>query len=95
MILFICGISQKLQGQAEIAHQTDIGYPVAVYFGRIDIDPHEDNARAIRAYEKVGFKPVGIRRRYERGDDGTWHDNLLMDLVPEELMPASACYRDA
>jgi aminoglycoside 6'-N-acetyltransferase len=57
----------------------------------IDIDPHVDNARAIRAYEKVGFKPVGVRRRYERGDDGTWHDNLLMDLIPEELVPASAC----
>jgi aminoglycoside 6'-N-acetyltransferase len=52
----------------------------------IDIDPHVDNARAIRAYEKIGFRPVGVRRRYERGDDGTWHDNLLMDLLPEELV---------
>jgi aminoglycoside 6'-N-acetyltransferase len=24
-------------------------------------------------------------RRYERGADGRWHDNLLMDLLREEL----------
>jgi aminoglycoside 6'-N-acetyltransferase len=52
----------------------------------IDIDPHVDNGRAIRAYEKIGFRPVGVRRRYERGDDGTWHDNLLMDLLPGEML---------
>lgn len=28
---------------------------------RIVIDPHPDNARAIRAYEKVGFRPIGPR----------------------------------
>jgi aminoglycoside 6'-N-acetyltransferase len=28
---------------------------------------------------------VGVMRRYERGPDGTWHDGLLMDLLPEEL----------
>lgn len=53
---------------------------------RLTIDPAADNARAIRAYEKVGFKPIGVARRYERGDDGTWHDNLLMDLLADELV---------
>ena len=24
-------------------------------------------------------------RRYERGADGRWHDNLLMDLLREEM----------
>lgn len=33
----------------------------------------------------VGFQPVGIRRRSERGNDGVWHDALLMDLLAEEL----------
>lgn len=51
---------------------------------RITIDPAVDNTRAIHVYEKVGFKPVGVMRRYERGADGTWHDNLLMDLLAEE-----------
>ncbi|HXG26896.1 MAG TPA: GNAT family protein [Candidatus Binatia bacterium] len=52
---------------------------------RLTIDPAASNARAIRAYEKVGFKPVGVMRRYERGRDGTYHDGLLMDLLADEL----------
>ena len=52
---------------------------------RITIDPAARNARAIAAYEKVGFRPVGVMRQFERGPDGTWHDNLLMDLLAEEL----------
>lgn len=53
---------------------------------RLTIDPAADNTAAIRAYEKVGFRPVGVMRRYERGSDGTWHDNLLMDLLAAELV---------
>jgi aminoglycoside 6'-N-acetyltransferase len=52
---------------------------------RLTIDPAAANARAIRAYERVGFRPVGIMRQYERGADGTWHDGLLMDLLPQDL----------
>ncbi|GHA91323.1 GNAT family N-acetyltransferase [Streptomyces termitum] len=53
---------------------------------RLVIDPAADNAVAIRCYEKVGFRPVGVMRRYERGADGTWHDGLLMDLLAAELV---------
>ncbi len=52
---------------------------------RITIDPSAANRRAIRAYEKVGFRAVGVMRAYERGPDGAWHDNLLMDLLADEL----------
>ncbi len=52
---------------------------------RLIIDPAADNARAIRCYEKVGFRPVGIMREYERGPDGSFHDSLLMDLLAREL----------
>jgi aminoglycoside 6'-N-acetyltransferase len=52
---------------------------------RVIIDPAVDNTAAVRSYTKVGFKPVGVMRRYERGADDSWHDNLLMDLLPEEL----------
>jgi len=52
---------------------------------RITIDPATANAAAIRAYEKVGFKPVGVMRSYERDVDGdVWHDGLLMDLLAGE-----------
>src|SRR5204862_2028311 len=43
---------------------------------RLTIDPAQANERAIRAYAKVGFRPVGIMRRYERGVEESWHDNL-------------------
>ena len=52
---------------------------------RITIDPAAANQAAIRSYAKVGFKPVGVMRRYERDVDGGWHDNLLMDLLAEDL----------
>jgi aminoglycoside 6'-N-acetyltransferase len=44
------------------------------------------NTLAIACYRKVGFRDVGVMRRYERDLDGTWHDNLLMDLLAEELI---------
>ncbi len=52
---------------------------------RITIDPAVTNAAAIRVYEKVGFKPVGTMRSYERdvGGEG-WHDSLLMELLAGE-----------
>jgi len=52
---------------------------------RITIDPSVGNVAAIRAYEKAGFKPVGVMRRYERSPDGSgWRDGLLMDLLAGE-----------
>jgi aminoglycoside 6'-N-acetyltransferase len=53
---------------------------------RLTIDPAADNEAAIRCYAKVGFRPVGVMRRYERGPDGTWHDGLLMDLLADEFV---------
>jgi aminoglycoside 6'-N-acetyltransferase len=55
-------------------------------YHRLVIDPAADNAVAIRCYAKVGFRPVGVMRQYERGADGTWHDGLLMDLLAAELV---------
>jgi aminoglycoside 6'-N-acetyltransferase len=53
---------------------------------RLTIDPAADNEPAIKSYAKVGFKPVGVMRRYERGSDGTWHHGLLMDLLADEFV---------
>lgn len=52
---------------------------------RITIDPALANERAIRCYERVGFRRVGVLRRYERAPDGGWRDGLLLDLLAEEL----------
>jgi aminoglycoside 6'-N-acetyltransferase len=52
---------------------------------RLTIDPAVANERAIAVYRKVGFQPVGVMRAYEMGADGTFHDNLLMDMLSGEL----------
>jgi aminoglycoside 6'-N-acetyltransferase len=55
---------------------------------RITIDPAAANARAIKAYEKVGFRAVGTMRQYERDTGGGgWHDGLLMELLADDLTP--------
>ncbi len=52
---------------------------------RLTIDPAAANEGAIRAYEKVGFRRVGILRQYQLFPDGTWQDGLLMEALAEEL----------
>ncbi len=53
---------------------------------RITIDPAVGNVAAIRCYEKVGFRPVGVLRRAERDVGGAgWHDVLLMELLAEDF----------
>jgi RimJ/RimL family protein N-acetyltransferase len=52
---------------------------------RITIDPAAANEAAIRCYEKVGFKRVGVLRDYERDVGGeSWHDGVLMELLAGE-----------
>jgi aminoglycoside 6'-N-acetyltransferase len=52
---------------------------------RLTIDPSLANERAIGVYKRVGFKPIGVARQYEKGTDGSFHDNLLMDMLVGEL----------
>jgi aminoglycoside 6'-N-acetyltransferase len=52
---------------------------------RLVIDPAAHNARAIRCYEKVGFRRVGVLREYQQAPDGSWHDGVLLDLLAREL----------
>ncbi len=51
---------------------------------RVTIDPAADNARAIRLYERVGFRPVGVLHRSERDrSTGLWRDQLLMEWLAD------------
>ena len=52
---------------------------------RLTIDPAAANERAIRCYERVGFRRVGVMRRYWRDPAGEWQDGLLLDLLSGEL----------
>jgi aminoglycoside 6'-N-acetyltransferase len=81
-------LSEELQGRGL---GTDAVRTLARYLihdrghHRLTIDPSTDNHAAIRAYEKVGFRPVGVMRQYERSPEGDWRDGLLMDLLADEL----------
>jgi aminoglycoside 6'-N-acetyltransferase len=52
---------------------------------RVTIDPAVENPAAVRAYEKAGFKPVGVMREYWTDPSGVRHDGLLMDVLASEL----------
>jgi aminoglycoside 6'-N-acetyltransferase len=55
---------------------------------RLTVDPAAANGRAIRVYEKLGFRPVGVLREYERVAGGSWRDALLMELLAAEFVRA-------
>jgi len=55
-------------------------------FHRLVIDPEVANEVAIAVYRKVGFKPVGVMRRYQRDRFGEWKDGLLLDLLADEFV---------
>lgn len=83
--LFLTG-SRQGQGLGPDAIRTVARYLLDVRgHHRLTIDPAAANERAIRAYERVGFRRVGVMRAYERGPDGTFHDGLLLDLLRGEL----------
>lgn len=52
---------------------------------RLTIDPAAHNNRAIRCYEKIGFRRVGLMREYWRDPEGVWRDGVLLDLLAPEL----------
>ena len=39
------------------------------------------NDRAIRSYEKLGFRAVGVTEASWRDRHGTWRDEVLMERV--------------
>jgi aminoglycoside 6'-N-acetyltransferase len=73
------GVGTEVVGMVARFLVTDRGHH------RLTIDPAAANTGAVTCYTKVGFRPVGTLRRYERGPDGTFRDGLLMDLLAQEL----------
>ena len=51
---------------------------------RLTIDPAAHNERAIRCYEKAGFKRVGVLREYWLDGEGVWRDGVLLDLLASD-----------
>nr|WP_245837279.1 GNAT family protein [Virgibacillus phasianinus] len=51
---------------------------------RIGLDVFEYNARAIKAYKKLGFQEEGVIRD-ELFYDGKFHDSILMGVLRKEF----------
>jgi diamine N-acetyltransferase len=52
---------------------------------RVQLQAHDSNARAIRCYEKCGFKHEG-RQREALFQNGRYHDTLIMGILREEFV---------
>jgi putative acetyltransferase len=48
---------------------------------RISLHVIADNKRAIHLYEKFGFKVEGVMKEAYLGEDGKYHDELIMGLL--------------
>jgi len=71
-------------GTEATALTIDYGFNV-LNFTSIFLRVHDFNQRAVRVYEKVGFKKIGSRRKaYFFG--GKYHDDIFMDILPEEFV---------
>jgi aminoglycoside 6'-N-acetyltransferase len=57
---------------------------------RFTLDPNVNNAPAIRSYERLGFRRVGVLRQYQVRPNGEWEDGLLMDLVTSDIPDESS-----
>lgn len=57
---------------------------------RVVLDPHVENHRAIRCYEKCGFRKVELLPQHEL-HEGKWVDCWLMEVTPDRLTPAAGC----
>lgn len=55
---------------------------------RIELEVFDDNLRAMRCYEKCGFRREGTRRQ-AHFHDGAYHDAHIMAVLREEFRPAS------
>ncbi|WP_244301289.1 GNAT family N-acetyltransferase [Leucobacter insecticola] len=52
---------------------------------RITLDPNVHNTGAIRSYERLGFKTIGVLRDYQVRPGGALEDALFMDLTRSDF----------
>ena len=62
-----------------------INHLVAAGHHRFTLDPNFYNEPAIRSYERLGFRRVGVLRDYQLRPEGHWEDGLLMDLLSSDF----------
>lgn len=70
-------------GQEVLRLLLDYGFNI-LNLNNIMLTAYAFNTRAIRCYEKAGFKPIGRRRQARRIHGKSW-DILYMDILAEEF----------
>jgi aminoglycoside 6'-N-acetyltransferase len=82
-VAFDIALAVSLHGHGYGRRVMELGvtYFMARGHHRFTVDPNAANERAIRSYEAVGFRRVGVMRAYERSAEGGWNDGLLMELI--------------
>jgi len=48
---------------------------------RVELGVIADNHRAIHLYEKIGFQREGLKRENYLGEDGKYHDEIIMGIL--------------
>jgi len=57
---------------------------------RVVLDPHVSNLRAIRCYERCGFRKLKVLKRHEL-HEGEYRDSWLMEATPDSLDAGGLC----
>ncbi len=52
---------------------------------RVTLDPNVHNDGAIRSYERLGFRRIGVLRDYQVRPDGVLEDALFLDLTRRDF----------
>lgn len=48
---------------------------------RVELTVVAENHRGVHLYEKVGFQREGVKRENFLGDDGKYHDEIVMGIL--------------
>ncbi|MGO1538612.1 MAG: GNAT family N-acetyltransferase [Leucobacter sp.] len=80
-------ISTAFRGRriGEEALALAIGREFAEGVSRVTLDPNVNNTGAIRSYERLGFKPVGVMRDYQERAGSEPEDALLLDMTRRDF----------
>jgi aminoglycoside 6'-N-acetyltransferase len=88
--IFIGEPAARNRGVGTEAVRTMLAYLFEVkQLHRVTIDPQTDNARAIRAYEKAGFRRDGVLRHNDRMH-GRYVDTQMLSILEDEWPEAKA-----
>lgn len=62
-----------------------IGREFAAGITRVTLDPNVHNTGAIRSYERLGFRAIGVLRDYQVRPGGALEDALFMDMTRSDF----------